>query len=433
MISRARWAVYRLAWVMALPPIRLLAGLDRALRVTVGWGPLPRSWQVTQRLGYGHPPVSGRPLWMHCASLGEAKGLWALAAKLPPDMAILLTASTSQGAEFLSRQCAESGLAPSRRAARIAPLDHPGVVRAFLAKGGIRGLCLYEAELWPHYLSECRRVGIPVTLAAGRITPAAYPRYLRNRAAAGDLLSGLAWFEAQSPVDAERFLALGHRPAAIGSDYKAAHFLSASAGAVPARRDAFAFVSLHLDELRILLPAIAALRERGGIVVFPRRMSQLPGFRAALEPLGFSTHSTNPEAAWLLVDSLGQVSRLLPRCHSAFVGGSLNGAGCHNLWEPLAAGAAILFGPHYQAQESLAAALLAAGLARSVSGPDELATLPPPSEGVPAGNARLLASLRGALDTALRGFGERIFATFYAERPAPDSIRIGRSGRPEDG
>lgn len=405
-------AAYRAAWRLALPPIRLAILLDAALRA-LGLALLPRAWRARERLGDTAAPVPGRPVWMHCASLGEAKGLWALAESLPPDLPLLLTATTPEGIAFLEARCAGSPRGPLRRAFP-APFDHPAVARAFLQRHALRGLVLYEVELWPNWLGECRRLGLPAALAAGRLTPDALRAYRRFGGAPARLLSSLAWIQAQSPADADRFTSLAAAPVTTGFDFKAAHFLARPAGHPrPApQRTRYAFVSLHLAELRLLLPAIKVLAARGEVVIFPRRPGEFPGFRERLQPMGFSLRSREPEARLLLVDGFGHVQSLLPSCHTAFVGGSLVPAGCHNLWEPLAAGARIRFGPHYRAQEALATLLLENGLARSVGDPSLLAEEPAPGPEVPAACAAFAESLRERLETALEASGKAIIATF---------------------
>jgi 3-deoxy-D-manno-octulosonic-acid transferase len=421
---------YRIAWMAALPPIRVLAASNL----------LPRNWRVTERLSRRSPwPADARPLWMHCASLGEAKGLWALAGSLPPDLPVLLTASTASGADFLGRACADSGAA---RRARIAPLDHPRLLGDFLAGGRIRGLLSYEVELWPHALDACARLGLPAALAAGRLTPEALRAYRRFGGAAFRLLDGLAWIDAQSSADAARFAYAAAAPIHAGGDYKALASLPVgipSGTATPgpahpgpgrrevahreAARPGFAFVSLHLAELRRLSPALQALADRHEVLIFPRRPEEMAAFAAALEPMGFARFSARPESRRLLVDAFGQVGALLPRCHTAFVGGSLVPLGCHNLWEPLAAGCRILFGPDYRHQRALAALLLARGLASIVEGPGDLDGLPAPAAGQVGACAELARDLRAGLDEALQACRERIIATFFADAPAPPAGR----------
>jgi 3-deoxy-D-manno-octulosonic-acid transferase len=431
----AAWlAAYRAAWSLALPPIRMLAALDRSLRAAAGKGILPRRWRVAGRLGHGDGAFAGAepgPLWMHCASLGEAKGLWALADSLPLDLPILLTATTATGADFLLDRCADLGPG-ALRAARMAPLDHPGVVGAFLLRHRAIGLCLYEAELWPHYLSECRRRGLPAALVAGRLTDGGRRIYRRSGGAAARLLDGMAWIEAQSYPARERFASLTRTEVVAGYDFKAAFHLRAGreaadrdsrsagrTGGSSAGRTRFACISLHLRELRLLLPALANLAQHGSIVVFPRHMRELRGFRALLEPIGFREHSREPEARLLLVDSLGRVGAMLPRCHSAIVGGSFIPLGCHNLWEPLLAGARVLVGPHHSLQETLVRLMAGRGLAEVVSDPDRIADAQPPGDGFPEACRGLVEELRQGLDAALRECGKRIIATFYGKDPRP--------------
>lgn len=405
-------ALYRAAWIAFLPPLRLLAAA-RAL---------PRNWRVTERLDPGRTVPGAGALWMHCASLGEAKGLWALAASLPPDLPLLLTAATSAGADFLSQACAASGV---ERRARLAPLDHPGLIDAFLERNRIRGLCLYEVELWPNALATCRQRGLPVALAAGRLTPEAARAYEGFGGAAFRLLEGLAWIDAQSEADRARFASHLSVPVHPGADPKAHAYFDVRVPRGNAR-NAFAFVSLHLAELKMILPVLPAMQQAGEVIVFPRKAAEFSAFAAVLEPLGFARRSREPSARHLLVDGYGFVNGLLPRCHAAFVGGSLNGAGCHNLWEPLAAGCRILLGPDYRHQRALAETLLARGLAEVVADPRRIA-------GMPAGNrdeacAALLQELKAGHEAALRECRERIIATFFGSAPDPRAAAILEGG-----
>jgi 3-deoxy-D-manno-octulosonic-acid transferase len=444
-------ALYRCAWLVALPPIAALDRLDGRLRGIAGRGLLPRTWRVTERICYpgagirrsapsaeSTPSSSAVPprraLWLHCASLGEAKGLWAFALSLTEAPDLALTAATADGAAWLEARCAEAsdGLAPERRiTAGIAPLDHPGVLRRFLDAHGALGLCLYEAELWPNALAACRERGLPVALVSGRLTVRAQRRYLRFGRAGARLLDGLAWIQAQSPKDRERFASLTRTEVFDGCDFKAIHYLSsapmslvapspppAQAPEAPRARPRFAFLSLHYRELLRLLPALPALMERTPLIVFPRKMRELDRFRAILEPLHFRLHSRDAGARHVLVDSMGRIGDLLPSCHSAFVGGSLVRLGCHNLWEPLLAGCRIHFGPEYQAQESLADRILERGLGSVLKDPKRIGSLPFPGPEVPGACGDLVRELLQGLDSALLEGGRRIFATFYPQANA---------------
>lgn len=430
-------ALYRFAWTLVLPPIAALDRLDGALRRMAGRRILPSTWRVTERMCYpgSVAPRPRRALWLHCASLGEAKGLWAFALSLADAPDLALTAATGEGAAWLEARCAEArdGLAPERRiTAGIAPLDHPAVLRRFLEAHGALGLCLYEAELWPNALAACRQRRLPVALVSGRLSVRAQRRYLRFGRAGARLLDGLAWIQAQSPKDGERFASLTRTEVSIGCDFKAVHFLTSApkSGLAPASahslplsrfqappgaRPRFAFLSLHYRELLLLLPGLPALMERTPLIVFPRKMGELGKFRAILAPLHFRLQSRDPGARHVLVDSMGLVGDLLPSCHSAFVGGGLVRSGCHNLWEPLLAGCRIHFGPHHQAQESLADLIMDRGLGAVLKDPKGIGSLPFPGPEVPDACGNLVRELLQGLDSALSEGGRRIFATFYRQ------------------
>ncbi len=436
-MSRFYLAIYRWAWNVLLPLVQLLARLDGPPGSPAGRGFIPRNWNVTERLGYGWPRAAaetsgqddgsgipgstcgrkmpGKKLWLHCASLGEAKGLWAFARCLPESLAMVLTATTAEGTAFLQARCAEQG-PESRFLAVLAPFDHPDIVRRFLASHDAVGLCLYEVELWPHFIAVCRERGLPVVLVSGRLSEKAVRRYRRFGGAGARLLDGLAWIQAQSPMDAQRFGSLTKTEIVTGFDFKAAHFLErgADARAEPAGISRFAFLSLHYRELVLLMPGLPALMNRSGVIIFPRKLREVERFHRLLEPQGFALHSRDPRARHLIVDAMGLIGALLPGCHSAFVGGSLIPIGCHNLWEPLLAETGIHFGPYFHAQQFLAERVLAAGIGRVLKDPAGIGFLPASGPEIPKACRHLVEELRQALDAALVEGGRRIFATFYS-------------------
>ena len=439
----APFAAYRLAWRLLLPAVRLLVAADAGMARVPGRGIIPERWRAAERLGYGWGGGEGGcggTIWFHCASLGEAKGMWALVSALGGSGDILVTANTAEGAACLEERCDALRAAAARVPAQgppgtsrsiracVAPFDHPGLVRRFLEVHRVRGLCLYEAELWPHYLAACREAGVPAALVSGRLSPRAFRAYRGFSGAASSLLEGLAFIEAQTVEDAERYSALlGKRRGAgthvrVGYDYKAAHYLRSFAtesmpGGAEARetplRTRFAFFSIHAEELAWFRTSLPDLMRRFDLAVFPRHMGQVEKFRNELEPLGFALHSRDPYARHLLVDSMGKIGSMIRECHSAFVGGSLAAAGCHNLWEPLLGGLKTYFGPNHANQEPLASRMLSRGLAEVVADPTQIATWSVPDTGIRAAAANLAEESRQEADSALRECAGTIFATFY--------------------
>jgi 3-deoxy-D-manno-octulosonic-acid transferase len=75
----------------------------------------------------------------------------------------------------------------------------------------------------------------------------------------------------------------------------------------------------------------------------------------------------------MILDTIGELSRLYYASTAAFVGGSLAPVGGHNLVEPIAAGVPTLFGPHVSAFRAVAEDAVAAGVAEYVVDADSLA------------------------------------------------------------
>ncbi|HLP43337.1 MAG TPA: glycosyltransferase N-terminal domain-containing protein, partial [Fibrobacteria bacterium] len=298
---------------------------------------------------------------------------------------------------------------------------HPAMVARFLADRGVACLCLYEVELWPNYIREASRRRVPVLLVSARLSERATARLGVFPAPWRALLSHMEWIQAQDRLDAERLRALmgGGVPIETGFDYKAAYYLRerprAEAADSPPREDRIAFVSLHLGELRLLQPYLQDLMKRHALHVFPRLPQEWPAFRAALLPLGFVLHGREADARHVLVDALGLVARELPRCHSAFIGGSLVERGCHNLWEPLLAGAKVYFGPSVFNQEAMARDLLERGLAERLNDPADVLRWHRPSPGFAAAAreyaARRLQDLEAA-EVAFRARLEAVLSRF---------------------
>jgi 3-deoxy-D-manno-octulosonic-acid transferase len=399
---------YGLAWRLALPGLRAVAAFDRILHVTSGINLLPPRWEAGGRLAASENGGNAEDTaWLHCASLGEAKGIWALAQRLDFPGRVLLTANTAAGLAFLRERCrGREGMRAS-----VAPFDHPALVGRFLKAQGVRILCLYEVEWWPHYILSCHRLGIPVVLASARL-----PAKPLARGPWSGLLGTLSWIQTQSDADTSRFRSLTEAPVETGFDFKAAHYLEGAPLRPAAVRARFAFMSLHWKELLFFLPVMPGLMRRFPIAVFPRHLRELARFRRALEPLGFLLHSQSPSSRHVLVDALGKVGDMLPECHSAFVGGSLVKDGCHNLWEPLAAGLKIHFGPLHENQQPLAGLLLGNGLAEVVETAEQTEGWREPGPGQARACAELADGLRRDSRAALERFRARLL-TLAAARP----------------
>ena len=131
-----------------------------------------------------------------------------------------------------------------------------------------------------------------------------------------------------------------------------------------------------------LLPEIEVfVQERNAfLIVAPRRPERFEIVAGLLSTtsLNFvrrseiSANSQRPTANVLLLDTIGELSRIYRFGTVAFVGGSLVRSGGHNPIEPAAAGIPVCFGPHMSNFREIAATFLHNDAAVEVRSPEAL-------------------------------------------------------------
>jgi len=113
--------------------------------------------------------------------------------------------------------------------------------------------------------------------------------------------------------------------------------------------------STHPGEEEMLLRVVARLRQEFPalrLLLAPRRIERAKEILALSGEIGVSAvlrssmgHHAVPFEA-MIVDTLGELSRLYGLAEISFVGGSMVPFGGHNLLEPASFGCPVLFGPH---------------------------------------------------------------------------------------
>src|SRR5262249_25764917 len=119
----------------------------------------------------------------------------------------------------------------------------------------------------------------------------------------------------------------------------------------------------------------AAIRGRWQVVGVPRHPRALAQLQAEAIAAGLTAMAgAVPSDAWRWDERLGVLADWYRAAEAAFVGGSLAPYGGHNPLEPAACGAAVVMGPHDQAQRDAVRALARARGIWMVSGPEALSS-----------------------------------------------------------
>ncbi|MES2859281.1 MAG: lipid IV(A) 3-deoxy-D-manno-octulosonic acid transferase [Pseudomonadota bacterium] len=304
---------------------------------------------------------SEAPLWLHAVSVGEVNAAAPLVDRLRrdrPDLRLVVTTITPTGSE---RVLALWGDAVTHV---YLPYDLPGAVGRFLDHFRPALALIIETELWPNLLFACRDRGIPTHILNGRLSARSLRGYKVLEPLIRRALRSVRLIAAQSSEDGRRFTRLGAEPGAVVvtgnlkfdiAPVDNADFVQAFAAHRSARGPVWIAASSHEDEEAAMVEAhLALLRQRPDALLLwaPRHPER---FRAVAERareagLVVATRSGQgwPDARTqvLVIDTLGELTRFYACAQIAFVGGSLQPIGGHNLLEPAATGTAILSGPH---------------------------------------------------------------------------------------
>jgi 3-deoxy-D-manno-octulosonic-acid transferase len=347
-----------------------------------------RHWDgLGERFGWG----AGAPqcLWVHAVSLGEVTAAAPLVRALRarhPDLPLVLTTATATG------RARALELFGSQVSVRFLPYDTPGSMRRFVARMRPRIAIIMETELWPNLYHECRRRGVPIVLANARLSATSVARYRRFGALFRALFAGDTFVAAQSPDDAQRFVAVGAAPARtrVTGNLKFDVALDAASAARGAKlrsegwplRPVWIAGSTHAGEEEMVLSAHAALQAQvpdALLLLVPRHPERFQSVADLLSRQGtrFERRSSGqpvpPDVPVLLVDTVGELAALYAAVDLAFVGGSLVPVGGHNLLEPAVLGVPVLMGPHQSNAREVAALLLREDGAVTVADAAELA------------------------------------------------------------
>lgn len=370
-------AAYRLAWCLAGP---LVARRATARLRAQGVSPM----RARERAGWPtimRPP--GRLLWLHAASVGESLSALPLVDRLAgPGRTVLLTTGTASSAAILAKRLPPGALH------QFAPLDAPGMVARTFRHWSPDLLVLVESEVWPNLLDAARARGVPCALVNARLSRRSLRSWERAPALARALLTNLRLVTAQDEGTAAALVRLGAPRVSVAGNMKAA------AGAPPhdadeldrlratlGPRPLWAAASTHPGEEEGILDAHARLRASHPdalLLLVPRHPERGSDLHRLVEsrelPVAQRSRGEALEgAAVLLADTLGEMGLWVRLAPVVFLGGSLVPVGGHNPWEPAAAGAAILTGPHRANAAADFARLIEAGAAAEAGGPRAIA------------------------------------------------------------
>jgi 3-deoxy-D-manno-octulosonic-acid transferase len=348
------------------------------------------------RFGVGLRDSLPSCIWLHGSSAGEVAVLRPLVAMLErdqPGVPLVISAFTATGLATARKLYSRHRVVPL-------PVDLSFVVTRYLRCFNPRLLVVAESEFWPNLIGLAHARGVPVALVNGKMSAKSFRLHARTRLVSR-VLASFAVLAVQTEEHAQRLRALGVDGARLhvtgNMKYDLAQPVDGGASG-PKLREALGYVkgdvviiggSLHDGEDGALLDAYAATRERvadTALIIVPRYPTDAEVVERRAGERGFEvTRKTAVDAGIaeapgrrgvLVIDTVGELSRLYAVADLAFVGGSLffRGAnkGGHNLMEPAILGVPVLFGPYNFSFKETVEDLLAADAGKLVRDAGEL-------------------------------------------------------------
>jgi 3-deoxy-D-manno-octulosonic-acid transferase len=369
----------------------LIKGKGRAgLRERLGFMP-----PAAAELGHHNDPV----VWFQACSVGETAAVDPIIRHLreiEPLAHIVVSNTTQAGHEAaLSRRLEVDALV-------YFPFDIPPAISHALRQVKPDLLVMVETELWPNVVAMARARGIPTAVINGRISNRAYPRDMAIRPLLSWTMSQFDAVLVQSDLNAERFRNLGapeERVEVVGNSKFDEQMPQVSTAEADMLRlelglaaDAPVLVagSTREGEEEKVLDAFDILRHEHRdlqLVIAPRHIERGDAIERLILERGYAVARRSRQVAGqepaqqaptsqvrvVLLDTIGELTRVYALSTVVFVGGSLVPWGGHNILQPIALGKPTLMGPWMHNQQDMVDIALAEGAAITVHNPQELA------------------------------------------------------------
>jgi 3-deoxy-D-manno-octulosonic-acid transferase len=331
-----------------------------------------------------------RPLWIHALSVGETLSAVPLVKALAeryPGIPLIFTTSTETG-----QQTALEVLGDMAANTFYFPLDLFFVVRKTLKKIRPRLFVLVETDIWPNFLRELQKMGIPAVLVNGRMSSSSFKGYRLLRFFMKRVLLCFQEIGMQAPLYTRRMVEMGALKdrVFVGGNLKfdqehpyieraeREEMLCSLGWHSPFRRVLVAG-STHEGEEQIVFGAYSRLLHDFpdvALIAAPRNLERVEKVHSLAIAMGLRCRKlsdpVNSSDQIVVIDRMGELSRLYALGEATFVGGSLVKEGGHNLLEPAAQKKPVVFGPYTDDFREMAELMIQAGGGMVVRNQDEL-------------------------------------------------------------
>jgi len=309
--------------------------------------------------------ADGKSVWIHAVSVGE------VAAAMPfidefrkafPDYRILLSTVTATGNQFAKKIKNIDGLF-------FFPFDYSFAVKKAIAHISPNIFITFETEIWPNFLKSAQDMNIPCILINGRISPDSFKHYKKTKFFFKHILKNFSAFCMQTEQDRTRILELGaeKRKVRVTGNTKFDALVSNEENTdiknkfiknfgIKENDRVIIAGSTHKGEEEKVLDAFQYICQKVSnvlLILAPRHPERFGEVTKLLKDrnIDYILRSTldktkREKQQVIILDTIGELSKLYTIADVVFIGGSLVPSGGHNVIEPASLGKPVVFGPY---------------------------------------------------------------------------------------
>lgn len=299
-----------------------------------------KSFGWKEKFGDFQPPKLGNKVIMfHGVSVGEVVALENLIKKTKetfPDYKIVVTTGTKTGQEIAIKKY--NNVADF---VTYFPFDITFCVEKFLNKINPSVVLIAETELWPTFAAYCHKKDIPLFVINGRISDATFKSYKILKGFFKELFKNYTEILTQSKEDKNKFIEIGASETKT-SVMKNLKFdvkrVNADIKIGKGSNRIIIAGSTHKGEDEIILSAFTKLKKDFPdikLIIAPRHLTRLNEVKKLAEKTHLtcgqrSLDDTFENNEIIILDTMGELSKMYQICDFAFIGGSFNNTGGHN-------------------------------------------------------------------------------------------------------
>lgn len=308
-----------------------------------------------EKLGNFHDPELGdKVIMFHGVSVGEVIALENLIKKTKetfPDYKIVVTTGTKTGQEIAHKKFDNTA-----DFITYFPFDITICVELFLKKVKPSVVLIAETELWPTFAAYCHKKNIPLFVINGRISDSTFKSYSFMKGFFKEIFKNYTEILTQSEEDKEKFIKIG-APAEKTQVMKNLKFdvkkIDADIEIGKGTKRIIIAGSTHKGEDEIVLSAFEKLKKEFSdikLLLAPRHLTRINNVEELVKKTGLSygfrsKQDTFADNEIIILDTLGELSKMYQICEFAFIGGSFNKTGGHNPLEAVVYNKPAISGP----------------------------------------------------------------------------------------